>query len=136
MVKATFTIPKDKLKTIKVWAGMYGGHYDAIVFFKEKPELTTQKHEHGVLFDLGDGYYYDCLENKDKIIGCMALGQFYEYFPDADLRPYTQQREDASTLGGRPLDIEITEVFEMEITVMVDEYGDFDNVDFDLDGWV
>jgi hypothetical protein len=133
MVKATFTIPKDKLKTIKVWAGMYGGHYDAIVFFKEKPELSEKT---SMYVDSNDGHYYNCFDNKDKIIGCMSLGQFYEYFPDADLRPYTQQREDTSTLGGRPLEVEVHEVFEMEITVMIDEHGDFDRLDFNLDGYV
>ena len=133
MIKATFTIPKKKLKTIKVWAGMYGGHYDAIVFFKEKPELSEEPCHH---VEYNDGYYYDCYDNKSKIIGCMELGQFYEYFPDADLRPHTQQREDTTTLGGRPLDVKISEVFEMELTVMIDEHGDADNLDFDLDGWV
>ncbi len=31
----TFTIPR--LKTFRLWCGLYGGHYDIIVFFRKKP---------------------------------------------------------------------------------------------------
>jgi hypothetical protein len=35
MLQAKLTLPE--LQTKKVWVGLYGGHYDVIVFFKEKP---------------------------------------------------------------------------------------------------
>ena len=128
MVKATFT--PTKLKTIVVWAGMYGGHYDVIVFFKEKPEPSKEEHSYI------EGTWYDCGDNKDKIIGAMSLGQFKEYYPDAvkGLKPYLQ--DDLNEVGdGRPMEIEIPEVFQMELTTMVDEFGDMDRINFNEDGW-
>jgi len=128
MIKAAFTIPKKKLQTIKVWAGVYGGHYDIIVFFKSKP--VPSKEEHNYI----DGQWYDCSENKDLIIGDMVLGQFKEYYPDAvkGLKPYLQ--DDLNEPGdGRPMEVEIPEVFEMEITTMIDEYGDMEKIDFHTD---
>ena len=81
------------METKTVWAGLYGGHYDIIVFFKEEP---TKKLEHATM-----GFeFFEC--DTDLIIGDMALCDFYKCFPNADLRPYTQPREDTTTLGGRP----------------------------------
>lgn len=121
MIKAKLTLPK--LETKKLWAGMYGGHYDAIVFFKEKPIFTKDEHHRF------NSPWIDCLDNKDLIIGCMDLGTFYLLFPDADISEYTQS-------NGRPLEIEITKVFKIELTTVFNKYGDMESYDFDLDSWI
>ena len=56
MIKAKYTHPPMETKT--VWAGLYGGHYDIIVFFKEKP--TPSEDEHNII----DGEWYDCSDNR------------------------------------------------------------------------
>ena len=40
MIKAKYTHPP--MQTKKVWAGLYGGHYSIIVFFKEKPKTKEE----------------------------------------------------------------------------------------------
>lgn len=114
MIKAKFTLPK--LKTKKVWVGLYGGHYDVIVFFKEKPVLN-------------DDEYYCIIDNKGKALGSMSLTDFYTFYPDADMSACT--RED-----GRPKDVEIYELFEMEITTAFDQWGDMHSIECDEDGWI
>lgn len=127
MIKATYKHPPMQTKT--VWAGLYGGHYDIIVFFSEKPVPNT-RYMPG--FDEGQEWYC-CSENETLIIGDMSLPDFYRCFPDADLRPYTQPREDQSTLGGRALEIEIPEVFQIEITTCFDEHGYMEQFKFKED---
>jgi hypothetical protein len=122
MIQATIKLPE--LQTKKLWAGMYGGHYDVIVFFKEKPTKTS-KDEHNII----DFDWVECIENKDIIVGSMCLGQFYEIFPDADISEHT--RED-----NRPMEIEIPEVFEIEITTVYDEWGHMVTFKFNEDGWI
>jgi hypothetical protein len=107
MIKASFRPPK--LTTKKVWAGLYGGHYDQIIFFKSKPVQAKEKHR------FIEGKWYDCFENKDLIIGDMSLGEFREYFPDADLTPYTEE--------GRPKAIDIPEVFALKLKAIWDKKG-------------
>jgi len=122
MIKGKITLPE--LQTKKLWAGIYGGHYDVIVFFKAKPEVSKEVHNH-----IDGGKWYDCFDNKDLIVGSMALDDFYTLFPDADISEYTQE-------NGRPMAIEIPEVFEIELTSVFDEHGDMEQFNFDLDGWV
>lgn len=110
MLKATLTLPKFETK--KVWAGLYGGHFDVIVFFRKKPKATFVERK---------VRYIDCLEeyNNKNIIGDMFLGDFRVFYPDADLTPYTQS-------SGRPKAIEIPseDIFQIELTTMWDDYGD------------
>ena len=125
MIKAKLTLPK--LETKKVWFGLYGGHYDVIVFFKEKPVKNDE------------GYY--CIHDNgggqnSKAIGAMSLPDFYLLYPTADLREHTQQRDSKDTLGGRPMDIEIYDVFEMEITTAFNQWGDIYSFHANEDGWV
>jgi hypothetical protein len=127
MITAKLTLPELKTKT--VWAGLYGGHYDVIVFFDKKPIKSEFEHNHV------KGDWYDVGDNADLVCGSMCLGQFYELFPDADLREYTQQRESTDTLGGRPLEIEIPKVFEIEITTIFDKHDKMDSIQFHEDGW-
>ena len=101
---------KQKSKTKTVWAGMYGGHYDQIVFFSTKPK----KIKDGSSLVHADGHY-DCLENEDKIIGDMSLGDFQATF-ECDLTPYLAE-------NGRPKAIEIIEVFRIKLTGPFDEDG-------------
>ncbi len=100
------------MQTKKVWAGLYGGHYSIIVFFKEKPKT---KEETGSTLDYGN---YDCYDNKDLIIGDMPLEHFLTVFPDANIEQYLET-----------MDIEVEEVFEMEITTCFDKDGY-------MQGWV
>lgn len=113
MVIAKYKHPK--LTTRKVWAGLYGGHYDVIVFFKEKPKMVE-----------GESYINPA-ENHDLIIGDMYLNDFYLVFPNADISKYTQDE------NGRPKEIEIPEVFEMKLTSYFDKDGDLGNIRFEAD---
>ena len=116
------------LKTITVWAGLYGGHYDCIILFDQQP--TPSKEEHNYI----EGTWYDCSENSEKIIASMELGQFKRCFPGAAkaLRPYLQ--DDLSEPGdGRPMEIEIPEIFQMELQVPLDKDGFMDRINFSLD---
>lgn len=115
MLKAKFTPPK--MKTIKLWAGLYGGHYDVIVFFHKKP--TNRMDDKGDTRSKGE--YVDCLAEHEasNIYGDMGTGNFEIWFPDVDLSPYTQE-------NGRPKDTEVPykDLFRIELTLPVDEYGD------------
>ena len=119
MVKAIFN---PKIKTQKVWAGLYGGHYDVIVFFKKKPKPSNEEH------NIVKPVWYDLMEQDKIIIGNMDLFTFRYLFPDTDLTPYTQK-------NGRPKDIEIPEVFEIELMAPFDDYGEMVNINTNLDGW-
>ena len=118
MLQAKLTLPE--LQTKKVWVGLYGGHYDVIVFFKEKPTPFEDSTETEIWYEMGD--------NMEIAIGSMCLGQFYELYPNVDIKAYTQE-------DGRPLDIEIPEVFEMEITTIFDKNGFMETIQHHEDGW-
>lgn len=85
--------------TKKVWAGMYGGHYSAIVFFLKLP-FRSQDKDHGGF----NGNWYDPGDsrNKDLVCGSMWLSDFKELYPDIDI--------------GEPKDIEITSLIQLELT--------------------
>jgi len=100
-IKATLKLPKMKTKTI--WAGLYFNHYSQIVFFRKKPKPSKEEHNRI------DGEWFDCLDNKDLIIGGCGVEQFLEWFPDADISQYTDAR-------GWAKEIEIPEVFQIKIT--------------------
>lgn len=119
MIKANF---KVKLETKVVWAGMYGGHYDVIVFFSKKPNLST--------VDTNDFWddMSDCKHIHKTVIGNMALEGFYELYPNADLSAHTQA-------DGRPKDIIILETFQIELTAPFDEYGNLLNIYTNEDEW-
>lgn len=105
------------LQTKTVWAGMYGGHYDVIVFFSKKPKKFSLRELKKHYF-IKDGNfpngYYDCLHNDDLIIGDMNLSDFLDLF-NVDLSQYLE--------NGRPKDTEIIEVFRLELTTVFDEHG-------------
>ena len=117
--EAVMRLPK--LTTRKVWAGLYGGHRNVIVFFNEKPKRTAVKDSRF------DPPHYCCLENQDIIAGSMWLGDFKGLFPDFDLKPYL-------TSHGVPKEIEILEVFEMKLTAVWDGNG-LRGSEFHADGW-
>lgn len=109
-----------ELTTKTVWAGMYGGHYDVIVFFKTKPVVSQEQTRSG-------DNIYDCLENKDIVVGDMYLSDFREVYPDADLSNYLQD--------DRPKETEIIEVFRVKLTTLWDKYGKMVTIDCNADGW-
>lgn len=115
-----------KTKKIKAWAGMYGGHYDVIVFFKKKPPLSKEPYYNPNIID---GKYYDLIEARDLgiIIGSLCLPDFKEHYPDADITPYLENE--------RPKGIEIVEVFQIEIEGALDEWGHFRSLVFNVDGY-
>ncbi len=115
-MKATLKLPKIKRK--KVWAGMYGGHYDVIVFFKYKPKKDTSTHHMIKSF-------YDCYDNRELIIGDLDMITFNELYPNADLSAYL--------INGRPKEIEIPEVFQIEIEAFWDEDGKMRSINYNLD---
>lgn len=114
MLKAIFTPPK--LKAVKLWAGLYGGHYDIIVFFKKKP--TNRMDDNGDA--RSNGKFVDCLaeNDADNIFADMGTGNFEIWFPNVDLTPYTQE-------NGRPKDTEIPykDLFRIELMLPLDDYG-------------
>ena len=123
MIKATFT---PKLQTKKVWAGLYGGHYDVIVFFSDKPrveegDIDTSERLYG-----GKGVID---EDKKLALGSMSLEQFYELYPNADISAFAQD-------NGRPKDTVFVEFFELELEAPVDEDGAFESFDYDMDDWL
>lgn len=101
-----------KTKTKKLWVGSYGGHYEALFFFKKKPKLT--KDTYG--YDWFDEKYYCIVENKDLVAGSMYLGDFEILYPDFDI----------SLL--KPEHIEITKVIQIMFEAVYDDYGNL--VDF------
>jgi hypothetical protein len=102
--KAKLVLPK--LETRKVWAGMYGGHYSVIVFFKEKPKLSKKPFH---LSNIINGKYYDLYDNKALTIGAMWLPDFERLYPNANV--------------GKPTNIEITKVFQLELEGVYNEFG-------------
>lgn len=82
-----------ELSIRNVWAGLYGGHYDVIVFFKERPNLKID---------------FPLLENANLIVGAMYLCDFVELYPGVDLSAYTQP-------NGRPLSTEVEDTFQMTL---------------------
>jgi len=100
MIIAKYKEPKRTAKSL--WAGVYGGHYSAIVFFKKKPKFNTSSDN-----------LYDLLDNKYLIVGCMYLDDFKELYPGANLSEYLQS-------NGRPKDINVIEVFKMKIDIAID----------------
>lgn len=115
IVDAKIKFPKLSTKT--VWAGVYGGHYDQIVFFSKKPVKSKDYNVN----------LYDCYDNKEIIIGDMGLGEFKELYPGADLSAFLDQ-------SGKPKDIEVVEVFQIRLEAMYDEYGNPSSLTF-RDQW-
>jgi hypothetical protein len=113
MLKASLKPPP--VRSIKLWAGLYGGHYDIIVFFKEKPTNRMSYEED----TLPRGKYVDVYEEDraDNVWSDMSLPDFQEWFPDVDLSRYTQP-------NGRPKDTEVPykDLFEIELTMPLDEF--------------
>ncbi len=124
--KATLTPPN--LKTFRVWCGLYGGHYDIIVFFREKPTHRMDKNDD----TRSNGKYVDLLaEGQDgNIFADIATGTFEAWFPDADLTNHTDKNN-----VGRPNDTEIRykDLFQIDLTLPTDENGDPEPIDFHCD---
>jgi hypothetical protein len=120
MLIARYKHPKTKFK--RVWVGMYGGHYDIIVFFKRKPKKSKEDYK---LIDCIKGKYYDCYDNKDLIVGDMSLCDFEVLYPEVDLSPYLD--------NGRPKEIEITEVFQIKLEAVWDKYNTIEEYKMHID---
>lgn len=118
VTNAKLVLPE--LEYRKVWAGLYGGHYDVIVFFSKKPAKAKEAYRKGwkVL--------YDCLENEKLIVGDMSLCDFRTLYPNVDLTPYTQE-------NGRPKEIEVTEIFQLNLQCTWDKYGKMEDFRFHND---
>ncbi|MDV3603804.1 hypothetical protein CMU86_11615 [Elizabethkingia anophelis] len=99
---AKYVHPKTEIK--KVWIGSYGGHYEAVFFFKKKPKKTGE---------MNDGTKYYCtVDNRDLVIGSMYMNDFKEVYPDFD------------TSIIKPKSIEITEVIQILLEAVYDQHGD------------
>lgn len=115
---AVYKQPKLTFKT--VWAGIYGGHYDAIVFFKKKPKLSKGK-ENFLTHELK---YYDMVDNKHLTCGAMWLGDFEELYPTVDIKEYYESRE-----------TEIVQVFKLKLQAAWDKYGELNTINLRADGY-
>lgn len=116
-MKTTILKGIARLKTKKIWAGIYGGHYSIIVLFSKKPKRVSKKKLLKSYWLPKDRYptgYYDCLAQESIIIGDMELSSFQQMFT-LDLSRYLND--------GRPKDTEIIEVFQLELTAQFDEGG-------------
>ncbi len=124
MLKATLTPPKMTTRTL--WGGVYGGHYDIIVFFTEKPvnrvSESNDEDPAGKYIDVYDEY------KAENVYADMPLETFNEWFPGVDLTPYTQE-------NGRPKDTEIpfADLFQITLTLPVDENDQPLSIDFHAD---
>lgn len=93
-----------KTQTKKLWVGSYGGHYDALFFFKKKPKKTGE---------LNDSTKYYCIvDNSNLVVGSMYLCDFAELYPDFDMGLL------------KPEHIEITKVFQIMFEAVYSPYGD------------
>lgn len=113
------------IQTKVVWAGVYGGHYDIIVFFSQKPKRSSLKELQKSYFITPGNYpkgYYDCLLNEKLIIGDMGLETFQLVF-NVDLS--------SRLINNRPPDTEIVEVFQIELTAIFDECGNLPHLHVD-----
>ena len=100
-MKAIFKYAKTEIRT--VYVGTYGGHYEAMFFFKSKPKKVDE---------MNDGTKYYCtVTNEDLVIGSMYRGDFEELYPDFDYSKIA------------PDNIEITRVFKIESEAVYDKYG-------------
>ena len=126
ILSGSFTVPK--LKAFALWAGLYGGHYDVIAFFRRKPTHFDRG-------DPGEPDTVDMLAESDagNVFANMGTGDFQAWFPDlfAQLGPPLIQD------NGRPNGIEIckADLFRVRLSVPVDKAGNRLPLDFDVDGW-
>jgi len=120
VVKAEFQPPKLSIR--KVWAGIYGGHYNCIVFFKSKPKLSKESYG----YEWFDEKYIDMVDNKDLTCGAMWYGDFEQLYPKAflQLKPIFERRR-----------IEIVEVFQIELEAVWDKYNELEKFEFRADGY-
>jgi hypothetical protein len=107
-INAVIKWPKPKTKT--VYAGLYGGHYDVIVFFRTKPLKNTNIDEPGV---------YDLIDNKDKIAGAMWLSDFVEL----------------TGVEMKPESIDVIKIHRMKLTAVWEDDNTLKNFHFHADGW-
>lgn len=105
--RVPLSIPKLTYK--RVWYGVYGGHYSVIVFFKNKPILSKEDFPGSM-----DCKWYDCLENKNKIIGAISLYEFIGLYP-------CMAHIEASA-------IEITTVDQIYLQAAWNKYGDMSTI--------
>ena len=119
-IKAKLCPPKTSIK--KVWAGIYGGHYDCIVFFKKKPKLSKEAYG----YEWFDEKYIDMVENKDLTCGAMWYADFETLYPEAaiQIRPIFENRR-----------IEIVEVFQIGLEAVWDKYNELERFEFRADGY-
>lgn len=114
MIKAE--LKPRRYKTAKCWYGLYGGHYNVIVFFKKKPTHYVDYRTVPNCLDLLE-------ESAHKnILGSMYLEDFLE-MSGLDRNDFI------------PEDIEIVKVHRIEVTFPADEYGDMETHQFNVDGW-
>ena len=112
-MKATFRMPEMTAKT--VWYGSYGGHYNCLVLFKTKPQLVDNgSNRHGPSVDLWEE------SNKNNICGSMWPDEF----------------EELTGLKIDPESIEITKLYELELTAPWTKDGDLWGYANNADGWV
>ncbi len=119
MLKGTLTPPA--MKPVRLWAGLYGGHYDMIVFYREKPTRSDEDDDR-----LVDTY----AEHKaGNVFADMATGTFEAWFPEL-YQQLIELRLVNPDNAGRPWDTEVrwTELFEVELTIPLDEDGEWEGL--------
>lgn len=121
MKKAPLKLPQ--LISKKVWVGFYFNHYNAVVFFSEKPKASKEPHQHI------DGDWYDLLDNQKIVVGTLFLEDFVELFPTVNLSSYLNEH------GNAP-EIEPSTLFQLDIEWFWDDHGKMRSFDFNIDGYV
>ena len=115
-INAKYIKPKTKIK--RFWAGTYGGHYSAIVFFKKKPtHLEEYPHSENAKTDI------DLLRESaaGNIAGCMDFAQFREMFMADQEIPVLS------------IAVKKDELFQITISDFPESL--LGSNDFDFDGW-
>ena len=107
---AKYKHPQTEIR--KVWVGAYGGHFDALIFFKDEPKITD----------------YTSIDNKT--VGGMYLCDFRELYPDADISEILNPEN-----NNRPYDIEVRKTIPIEIEAFFDKDGIMISYDFHAQGY-
>ena len=116
MIRSTLT--PANMTPVRLWAGVYGGHYEVIVFFREKPTHRMDKNND----TKANGKFVDVYEESvaGNVFADLAFGTFEAWFP-----------------GDWPLptatEVVYRELFEVELTIPLDEDGEWEGLDVHVD---
>ena len=114
MLKAYFKVPKNRMRSKRVWIANRGGHYDTVAIFSSKPKLCDR----GEFTGRCPRGFYTLQDNKELLLGTMDQPQFEEWF---------------GLKLGRPKQSEFVEVRQCRLTGPFNEDGMLETIDFEAE---